>query len=152
MRLRERYDKVLETLRDLKEASLEAPIIVEGRNDGKALRSLGVEGDIIMLNSGSSIFHLCEHIAGRYSAAVILTDWDRRGGQLCRLLREGLAANGVRYDVELRARLTRLCKKEVKDVEGLNSYVTRILASTKESFTPLSPQENSDDSPFKGWP
>ncbi len=134
MKLKERYEKVLQTLEELREASLKAPIIVEGRNDGRALRGLGVAGEIVTLNSGSSIFHLCESLSRSHSQAVILTDWDRRGGQLCRLLREGLAANGVRYDVDLRARLTRLCKKEVKDVEGLGPYVLRI--SRSEAVSP----------------
>ncbi|MDX1534551.1 MAG: hypothetical protein R3291_02910, partial [Thermoplasmata archaeon] len=60
---------------------------------------------------------------------LILTDWDRRGGQLSRLLREALAANDVRANTEIRARLARLCKKEVKDVEGLGRLVGRIRGS-----------------------
>ncbi len=127
--LKERYEQVLQTIEDLKEVSLRAPIIVEGRNDGKALRRLGVQGRIIRLNGGSPVFQLCEEVGRTYSEAVILTDWDRRGGQLCRLLREGLAANGVRYDVDLRGRLARLCKKEAKDVESLDPYVARIMLS-----------------------
>lgn len=133
MRLQERYDQVLQTIEDLREASLGTPIIVEGKNDRKALRSLGVQGAIIRLNSGSSIFQVCEEVSRSHSEVIILTDWDNRGGHLCRLLMEGLAANGVRYNVELRARLTRLCKKEVKDVEGLATLVERISGREKES-------------------
>lgn len=132
MNLQERHEQVLQTIEDLREASLKAPVIVEGRNDGEALRSLGVHGEIIRLHSGFSVFHVCEAVAQRHSEAVILTDWDHRGGQLCRLLREGLAANGVRYNTEIRARLTSLCKKEVKDVEGLATYVDRISHSSRE--------------------
>jgi 5S rRNA maturation endonuclease (ribonuclease M5) len=133
MRLQERYDQVLQAIEDLREASLRAPIIVEGKNDGRALRSLGITGAIIRLNSGSSVFQVCEEVSRSHSEVVILTDWDHRGGQLCRLLREGLAANGVRYNAEIRARLTRLCKKEVKDVEGLATFVERISRPGKES-------------------
>lgn len=137
MRVDERYDKVLRTIDDLKEASLEAPVIVEGKNDGKALRNMGVRGEIVRLNDGSPIFRLCEELSRRHSSAIILTDWDHRGGQLCRLLREGLAANGVRYDADLRARLARLCRKEVKDVEGLGKYVERIVRASAEAATPV---------------
>jgi dTMP kinase len=133
MRVQERYDQVLQAIEDLREASLKAPVIVEGKNDGRALRSLGIRGAIIRLNSGSSVFQVCEDVSRQYSEAVILTDWDHRGGHLCRLLMEGLAANGVRYNVEIRARLTRLCKKEVKDVEGLATLVERISRPEKES-------------------
>ncbi len=137
MRMEERYEKVLKTIEDLKESSLEAPIIVEGKNDRKALRSLDIQGEIVRLNDGSPIFGICERVSRKHSSAVILTDWDHRGGQLCRLLREGLAANGVRYDTEIRARLARLCRKEVKDVEGLAKYVHRILQASTESATLL---------------
>ncbi len=133
MRQQEREERVLQTLEDLREANEEAPIIVEGRSDRRVLRRLGIRGEIITLNSGSSVFHLCESLAHRYSEAIILTDWDRRGGQLCRLLREGLAANGVRCEVDFRARLTRLCKKEIKDVEGLGPYIARVLEPSKET-------------------
>ncbi len=134
MNLQERYRQVLQTIEDLREVNLRTPIIVEGRNDGRALRKLGLRGRIIRLNDGSSIFQLCESVARKHPEVVILTDWDRRGGQLCRLLREGLAANGVRYDVDLRARLTHLCKKEAKDVEGLAGLVERISHSEREGL------------------
>lgn len=126
MRLEERHEMVLETLEDLREASLQAPVVVEGKNDEEALRSLEVTGEIVTVNGGSSIFGLCETLARDHPTVIILTDWDRRGGQLCRLLREGLAANDVRYNAEIRGRLARLCRKDIKDVEGLRSYVARM--------------------------
>lgn len=137
MRVEERYERVLQAMEDLREASREAPILVEGKNDVRALRRLRCEGEILSLNSGSPIFTLCEQVARGHRAAIILTDWDRRGGQLCRLLREGLAANGVRFDVDLRGRLGRLCHKEVKDVEGLARYVLRIERATAEASPPI---------------
>ncbi len=137
MRVEERYERVLETIEDLREASLESPVIVEGKNDREALRNIDVPGKIISLNDGLPIFATCEEVSRTHESAVILTDWDHRGGQLCRLLREGLAANGVRYDVDLRGRLARLCRKEVKDVEGLAKYVHRIQRVKAESATPL---------------
>ncbi len=149
MRLEERYELVLKTIEDLNEASLAAPVIVEGKNDRKALRAMGIRGDIIRLNDGSPIFRTCEEVSRQYSSAVILTDWDHRGGQLCRLLREGLAANGVRYDADIRSRLARLCRKEVKDVEGLAKYVDRILQASAESTIPVRrrPQPKSQRPP-----
>ncbi len=149
MRLEERYELVLKTIEDLKEASLAAPVIVEGKNDRKALRSMGIRGNIVRLNDGSPIFRTCEEVSRQHSSAVILTDWDQRGGQLCRLLREGLAANGVRYDADIRSRLARLCRKEVKDVEGLARYVDRILQASAESAIPVRrrPQPRSQRPP-----
>lgn len=126
MNMDDRDEEILQTLEDLRELSLRLPVLVEGKKDRRALRGLGLRGKIVRVQNGSSIFELCETLARDHKEVVLLTDWDRRGGQLCRLLREGLAANGVRYNTEVRARLARLTKKEVKDVEGLPSLVERI--------------------------
>lgn len=131
MNLEKRDQDILETLDELRELSRSIPIIVEGKKDRETLRSLGISGTIIGLQTGTPVFTLCEGVAREHREAVILTDWDRRGGQLCRLLREGLAANDVRTNVEIRARLARLTRKEVKDVEGLKRLVQRISASSE---------------------
>ncbi len=129
MNLEERDREILETLDELRELSLEMPVIVEGKKDREALRRLGVQGTLVRVHGGTTVFHLCETLAEEHDHVLILTDWDRRGGQLSRLLREGLAANDVRANTEIRARLARLCKKEVKDVEGLRRLVARIRPS-----------------------
>ncbi len=126
MNLEERDREILETLGELRELSLEMPVIVEGKKDREALRRLGVQGTLVSVHGGTTVFRLCETLAEDHDHVIILTDWDRRGGQLSRLLREGLAANDVRANTEIRARLARLCKKEVKDVEGLRRLVARI--------------------------
>src|SRR5207247_10104857 len=101
-------------------------ILVEGGDDRRAFVALGLTGDIRLINEGSTIFGLCESIAGGHREAIILTDWDVRGGRLARQLRDGLAANGVRFDERLGARLTRLCRKDITDVESLHTFVARV--------------------------
>ena len=122
----ELYHDLSKVLEDLAEKNRLAPIIVEGEYDRRALRALGVEGDVRLINEGSTIFGLCESIAASHREAIILTDWDVRGGRLARQLRDGLAANGVRFDEELRARFTRLCRKDITDVESLHTFVERV--------------------------
>src|SRR5437016_13684488 len=116
-------EKVIE---DLAEKNRDAPIIVEGEYDRRALRALGILGLVRLINEGSTIFGLCESIANGHREAIILTDWDVRGGRLARQLRDGLAANGVRFGEEIRARLTRLCRKDITDVESLHTFVERV--------------------------
>lgn len=126
MNLEDRNREILATLEELRELSLQMPVVIEGRKDREALRALGVGGNLVGIHEGTTVFRLCETLAERHKEVLILTDWDRRGGQLARLLREGLAANDVRTNTEIRARLAGLCKKEVKDVEGLGRLVARI--------------------------
>ena len=126
MSLENVYDRLVEVLGELVEANEDAPVVVEGERDVKALRALGLTGEIVTLHRGVTVFHLCERLAADHRRVVILTDWDVRGGQLARLLRDGLAANGVKYDDDLRARLAALCQKDIKAVEDLQTYVARL--------------------------
>lgn len=121
--LREDLERVLD---DLIEKNLTVPVIVEGEYDRRALRELGLRGDIRVLNRGNSVLALCESIGREHAAAIILTDWDVRGGRIARHLRDALTATGVRFDDELRARLTVLCRKDIKDVESLHRFAERI--------------------------
>ena len=120
------YDDLVAVIDELSEANLEVPVLVEGEKDVRALRELGLQGEVLPLNSGVSMFNLAEAFSRRHRRAIILTDWDRRGGRLCRLLMDAFEANGVKYDVDLRARLTLLCRKDIKDVESLAAHVERL--------------------------
>ena len=100
--------------------------MVEGLRDRNALRQLGITKNIYPLNRGKSVFSFCEDISKRTRSAVILTDWDRRGGQLARMLRDGLEANGVHANDSIRMQLVILSKKEVKDIESLPTFIARL--------------------------
>jgi 5S rRNA maturation endonuclease (ribonuclease M5) len=122
----ERLEKIEKVLAELKAINTEIPVIVEGESDVKTLRELGIQGEIIQINRGQTLFNFCEVIARKYSKVVILTDWDRKGGHLCKVLRENLKANDVQFNTEIRAKLVSYCKKETKDVEGLVGCVNRL--------------------------
>jgi 5S rRNA maturation endonuclease (ribonuclease M5) len=106
-------------------------VVVEGRKDERALRAIGLTGTILRLNKGISVFRTCENISREYGKVILLTDWDRRGGQLSRKLREGLEANGVQYDENIRAKMATLTKKDIKDVESLHKHLERLEDLTK---------------------
>ena len=132
-----RYQEILEDLRnamdDLVESSRSAPVIVEGEKDAVALRRLGVEGEILVVNAGLPLINFCEKVARRHRTAVIMTDWDAKGGTLCRRLQEGLEACGARADTELRKKIAVLCRKDVKDVEGVPNYLLTLERWSKEN-------------------
>jgi len=126
MNLEDQHERLVEVLDALIEANEDAPVIVEGERDAKALRAIGLAGEIVTLHRGVTVFNFCERLAAHQRRVVILTDWDLRGGQLARRLRDGLAANGVAYDDDLRARLAALCQKDIKAVEDLHTYMERL--------------------------
>jgi 5S rRNA maturation endonuclease (ribonuclease M5) len=126
VRIEERLEEVERLVQNLIDLSGTMPIIVEGRKDEKTLRQLGVEGTIVRLNKGESVFSTCEKLSRSYKKVILMTDWDRRGGHLAKLLKDGLEANGVQYDEDIRARISVLTKKDIKDVESLAKQLARL--------------------------
>ena len=120
MRLEERIEELRATLDELAEANLTKPILVEGKRDVEALRELGCLGEILVLHAGDHIIEVADRIARTHREVVLLTDWDRKGGQLARLVQDNLRGR-VKLDTELRKRLARFAA--VKDVESLPSHL-----------------------------
>jgi len=121
----DRYALLLDAVEDLIEENQRIPVLVEGVRDVRALRAIGLTGEILTVNTGGPLLELCERLGRRHRAVLLLTDWDRRGGQLAQRLREGFAAIGVDARETPRAKLAFLSQKEVKDVESLDAYVQR---------------------------
>ena len=130
----EQVEKVLSHLQDLSETT---PIIVEGLRDIAALKRMGITRNVISLGKGDSIFSFSENLSRTTKRAVILTDWDRKGGQLARMLKESLMANGVIANDNIRAKLGILSKKEVKDIESIPAFVERL------HYRPLIPMKKA---------
>jgi dTMP kinase len=123
----ETLDELEELFRQLKERPEGTVILVEGRKDRLALACLGIGGAIVQVQDARGIFGVAEDLARKGQEAIVLTDWDRKGGQLAELLRNALKANGVRYDDTIRARMSMLCKKEIKDIESLPSFMAYLV-------------------------
>lgn len=120
---RQRLDAIGEVVDRINAMSGTHVLLVEGLKDVAALRAVGVEGEFYCVQSGGGPVRASEHVWREGRQAVILTDWDRRGGSLARQLRENLASLGVRYDDTARADLAFLCRPYCKDMESLDSVV-----------------------------
>lgn len=117
---------IMDVLDDLEEVIADTPVIVEGLKDVEALKKLGLGKNIVSLGKGLAVFTFCERLSRKHTAVVILTDWDRKGGKLARMLKDAFEANGVKADVDMRAKLVLLTKKDIKDIESLPRYVERL--------------------------
>ena len=102
-----------------------AAVIVEGRRDLQALRALGLPGPVIMASRRPAL-QLAEDAARSYSQIILLTDWDRKGDEMCKTIELHLRSVGSRPDREIRSRLGKLVKKEIKDVESLSRYAEKM--------------------------
>lgn len=117
------YEGLLEHLEDLKELSSEIPIIVEGRNDEQALRSIGVEAEFHWVSS--TPFHVfCDHLANHYDEVIIFTDLDRAGKELALRLRRTLNQRGVKVHDKHRSLI--MGKLDTHHVEDIFKRFTRV--------------------------
>ncbi len=127
----ERRAKVLMIIQKLRELGPETAVIVEGKKDTRTLRFLGITCPIEEVNRGESLVVFAEKMAKRYSHFIVLTDWDRSGGQIARHLKDFFHGFPVELDEEIRRELANLTTKEIRTVEGLRNYVRRALNDEK---------------------
>ena len=126
-----RLEEILKVLGRLKELSADHVILVEGRKDREALAYLGISGDVFQIQSSGGPSAAAEYVESRGGKAVILTDWDRRGGNLAVALRDILGRDNPDIDGSVREDLSRLSRHYIKDVEALDSLVDRLSADPR---------------------
>lgn len=134
MRLKEEFEGLQEVFKNISSEDQDVPIIVEGKKDVEALKSLGVERKIIKIKRGKSIFRIIEELRGEHEKVIILTDWDASGRRLCYKIKKACECNIIEYDVEYRKTLIKFLKKEVKDVESIPAFVKRAERILGQSF------------------
>ena len=131
---RKRLERVEELLSELSEYSGRgAIIIVEGKRDILSLKKLGIEGNF-ELATRYSLFNFSERIAELGREVIILTDWDRRGDLLAVKLSEYFKNFGLRPELQIRNKLKLISQKEIKDIESLYNYVSKLRFKTGSCF------------------
>lgn len=124
--LQQKQEKLQEILSRLsEEAANGIPIIVEGKKDAEALSVLGVRGKIVAAKSGGrSLLAVVTEVKDSGACeAILLLDHDRRGKEWTARLKNLLEHDGITPNTVFWAELFGLVGREVKDVEGLASYM-----------------------------
>ncbi|AKB60467.1 toprim domain-containing protein [Methanosarcina mazei] len=131
---RKRLERIEELLLELSEsAERGAVIIVEGKRDILSMKKLGIKGSF-ELATRYSLFNFSERIASLGCEVIILTDWDRRGDLLAAKLSEYFENFGVKPDLQIRNKLKLISQKEIKDIESLYTYVSKLRVKTGSSL------------------
>ncbi|AGI47156.1 hypothetical protein TALC_00142 [Thermoplasmatales archaeon BRNA1] len=125
-----RLEEVLKVLERLKELSADHILLIEGAKDREALAHVGIDGDMFQIQSGGGPIKAAEYVESHGGKAVILTDWDRRGGSLCRQLRDILGRDNPDIDCQVREDLATLTRHYIKDIESVDSLVDRLSGTT----------------------
>ncbi len=90
------------------------PLLVEGKNDKKALHNNGVENKIFILNR-KPLYKIAEKLS-RYDKIILLFDNDTTGRILFKKMNKELTRHGVKINKEFQHLLKKL---QVSHVEGL---------------------------------
>lgn len=121
----ERAEKIKEVLHYLYEINKLVPIIVEGKRDKKALRSIGFDGEILTLHSGKSLYEFSENIQEKFDKVVLLIDWDQKGEEI--YMKVGESLQGMWEDfASIRELLKILCQKEISEIEEIPTLFERL--------------------------
>jgi len=118
-------------LKELQEENITIPILVEGEKDIAALRKLGIAGTVLSVNAGMSLISFCDMIARQYTEIILLMDWDRRGGYICRIIRKNLEGR-VRCNLRYREIVAKHAM--IRTVEGLPSWLETLNRKITEKF------------------
>ncbi len=124
--MQDRYIEFLEHLDGIKEFI----IIVEGKNDKRALEKLWMD-NIIQLDK-KPLYKIVDRLSGINDKVVILTDLDREGKQLYSKLNSALQNVGVRIDNKFRNFLFR--KTDLRQIEGIFTYSEKLRRKSPSHF------------------
>ena len=136
-KLKEKEEKILQILNALAEESAKGtPIVVEGKKDVEALRVLGVEGTVVTVKTGGKSFldAVSEIEKMDVSEVILFLDFDRRGKEGTKRLKQSLERAKIKPNVKFWRGLSALVRKEIQCMESLTAYLrtlhTKIDAST----------------------
>ena len=123
-------ERRLEAVRDLVEKIVACsrhgiPVIVEGPNDVRVLRAIGISGPVFCAKSRRlGLIDFLESVA-THSEVIILTDFDVEGRSLARRLSRDLSAMRVKANTDIWKQLKALVRSEVVGIENLGKYLER---------------------------
>ena len=121
----ERAERLKEVFETLYAINKRIPIIVEGRRDVRALRKIGLVGEIITLYTGKGLYEFCDDIAERFHRIILLMDWDEKGESLHKNVSGHLKGMWEEFS-PFRVIIKILCQKDIKDIEGIPVLLERL--------------------------
>ncbi len=98
-----------------------ALVVVEGRNDLEALRSIGFDGSVHMLCHNSNLILLVKE-AEKYQKTILLLDLDRKGRSLTKKAMTILEGKKNPVDLFFRRELRTTTRGRVKQIEDLHRF------------------------------
>jgi 5S rRNA maturation endonuclease (ribonuclease M5) len=132
-RLKKKEEKILLILEVLAEESAKGtPIVVEGKKDVASLRALGVTGPVFTVKTGGKSFldAVCEIEKMHVSEVILFLDFDRRGKEGTKHLKQSFERAKIKPNTKLWRTLSATVGKEIQCIESLTAYLTTLHEKT----------------------
>jgi len=125
-RLKDKEERIQEILEVLKtESTNGTPIIVEGKKDVETLLALGVNGVLFAAKTGGKSFldvtTELEQLGRR--EVILFLDFDRRGKEGTKKLKQSLERSGITPNITLWKELQALLRRDIQCIESLSAYL-----------------------------
>lgn len=135
----EKINCLLERLKS--EASDDTLIVVEGEKDVESLRAIGVNSEIFAIKScGKSLADIIDEIGcERTREIILLMDFDDHGRELTERLTRSLERMKVKLNLAFWRELSNLLNNDLKDIEGLATYIETLKRKIERRATQLEP-------------
>jgi len=126
----ERLERLNAILDDLSDICKERVLLVEGPKDRMAMMLLGINAEMMSVQSDGGPLKVSEKLYEQKKNAVIMTDWDHQGDEIAKDLERTLSSACVKYDATIRSKLRWICGNEIYDVESLPSFYCRLVTES----------------------
>jgi 5S rRNA maturation endonuclease (ribonuclease M5) len=126
---KERLEKIQLVIAKLaEEVAKGMPVVVEGKNDERALTDLGVNGEVLMLKTGGKSFlqFITEIEESNAREVLLLLDFDRRGEEATAHLKRELERLRIKVNTKFWAELRALVNRDIQCIESLPSYLATV--------------------------
>ncbi len=133
-RLKKKYEKLDQTIGELAEESANGTlIVVEGKKDQQALRSLEILGPILTAKTGGKTFaQTAQEIAeSNPKEVILLLDFDRRGKEGINRLKQDLEKAKITPNLKFWQDLSTLLKNDVQCIESIPAYLQTLQAQAE---------------------
>ena len=126
----ERLEKLNGILDELSEMCAGRILLVEGPKDRMAMSLLGINAEILNVQSEGGTLKVAEKLFEMRKEAVIMTDWDSAGDEIANDLERSLSSLCVKFDRSMRSKIRRICGNEIHDIESLPSFYCRLVTES----------------------
>lgn len=131
-RLREKIEKIELKIAELADYSADSTgdilIVVEGKKDILALRNFGLTCPILGVKTGGKSFAQALQEVEKTGAArvILLLDFDRRGKQGTKRLKDELEREKIKVDLDFWHDFFAVAGREIQCIESLPSYLENL--------------------------